>query len=312
MKKKYLENDYIILEVPKQYRYNSQIDFTNINEKYYDVVKDFYQTLKRTIQEENLTIFYNRIPSLIINDKISLMKVCKMFKITNTTADYVSKSNQIYIYHNKKENPNDTLNHELLHMSSSFYDKCNNIDYCGFSQSYNMLEIGTALNEGYTEYKNYEIFNMNIEKIYYIYEFIITKLLEVIINKTTMEKLYFNADLYNLVKELEKYNKLNNIKKFIFKTDFILCLKENPFYKSKKCKYIMDINYFLLETYINKLYHLYINKKITKLELEELYIYFIEELKVLLDINLAINKDILRKNIYDTVEIQLCKVRKLI
>ena len=40
--------------------------------------------------------------------------------------------------------------------------------------------------------------------------------------------------------------------------------------------------------------------------------YFIEELKVLLDINLAINKDVLRKNIYDTVEIQLCKVRKLI
>ena len=75
---------------------------------------------------------------------------------------------------------------------------------------------------------------------------------------------------------------------------------------------IMDINYFLLETYINKLYHLYINKKITKLELEELYICFIEELEVLLDINLAINKDVLRKNIYDTVEIQLCKVRKLI
>ncbi|MGN1311755.1 MAG: hypothetical protein ACI4U4_01935, partial [Bacilli bacterium] len=162
------------------------------------------------------------------------------------------------------------------------------------------------------EYKNHEIFNINIEKIYYIYELIISKLLEVIITKTTMEKLYFNADLYNLVNELEKYNKLSNIRKFILKTDFILNVKENYFYKSKVCKYIMDINYFLLETYINKLYHLYINKKITEAELEELYICFIEELEVLLDINLAINKDVLRKNIYDTVEIQLCKVRKLI
>lgn len=312
MEKIYLEKNHIIFEVPKQYRYNSQIDFTNINEKYYDMVKDFYQTLKTKVQEDNLIIFYNRVPSLIINDKISLMKVCKMFKITNTTADYVSKSNQIYIYYNKKEKIKHILNHELLHMSSSFYDYYNNIDYCGFSQIYNSVEIGTALNEGYTEYKNHEIFNMNIEKIYYIYEIVISKLLEVIINKNTMEKLYFNADLYNLVNELVKYNKLSNIRKFILKTDFILNVKENLFYKSKICRYILDINQFLIETYINKLYHLYINKKITKLELEELYNYFIKELEVLLDIELIINKDILKENITDVKEIQLYKVKKLI
>ena len=143
---------------------------------------------------------------------------------------------------------------------------------------------------------------------------IVAKLLEMIVGKNNMQKLYFNADLYNLVNLLTNVNTLLRIKNFLFKTDYILDKRDssNTKINEKVIRYMFDVNFFLIETYRNLLLKIYENKKISINELFYLYKQFMENINMLLDIDLPMDKDVLRSNINDTDFMHMIKIRKLI
>ncbi len=80
----------------------------------------------------------------------------------------------------------------------------------------------------------------------------------------------------------------------------------------KVIRYMFDVNFFLIETYRNLLLKIYENKKISINELFYLYQQFMENINMLLDIDLPMDKDVLRSNINDTDFMHMIKIRKLI
>ena len=172
--------------------------------------------------------------------------------------------------------------------------------------------MGEAFNEGYTEYQNGEIFHVNVNDTIYVYEIIIIKLLEQVIGKSRMKDLYFHGDLYNFINELAKYTDISNIKKMIYKSDYILRYRRCYFKNHKVKEYLLEMNAFILEIYTNYLLYLYNNNYIDVCELDLLYSYFINELKNILDIDLPINKDLLHRNIMDNKVLYLDKIKKRI
>jgi len=126
----------------------------------------------------------------------------------------------------------------------SGFDITNTNDYKRF---------GIFINEGYTELINERYF---IYTNCYSINKLFAHLLEIIIGKENMEKMYFNSDIIGLINELMIYdNRLEEIIKFIKNTDTI---HENLFKLSiikrvKLRKALIEVNEFLIKTYYEKL-----------------------------------------------------------
>ena len=144
----------------------------------------------------------------------------------------------------------------------------------------------------------------------YVYEIIIIKLLEKIISKKYMKDMYFHADLYNLIRTLNNFTNITNIKNFIYRTDYILNYRKSIFKSEKATDTLLAINHFLIDTYSNYLLYLYNNGEINTCELDYLYLLFITELRQMLDIKLPINKDLLNRNISDNAWIHSERIRR--
>ena len=165
-----------------------------------------YGLIANILKKDTSALYY------LDENKISMFPLNKKYFGYN-----ISYNIQIFI---------EDLYHELLHMSSTIIDKENNIAFSGFSQIGKNIPIGVALDDGYTELLLYRMFDLNKEHIAYKYEVIISNLIEQIINQDKMSNLYFNANLYELVKELEKYNTKENIIKFLEDLDSVYVLEE--------------------------------------------------------------------------------------
>ncbi len=285
-------------------------DFTNIDIKYRRYVEEFYQILSQNVKIDYLNVFFNNIKDVKIKRSV-LTGLFYGAIHDGTYASYDITKNKIFLY--QEELSGADFYHELLHLSSSIRSPENNIYYCGFSQNSSKTTLGDAINEGYTEYLCSNIFEVDNDS-YYQYEMIVAKLLEMIVGKNNMQKLYFNADLYNLVNLLTNVNTLLRIKNFLFKTDYILDKRDssNTKINEKVIRYMFDVNFFLIETYRNLLLKIYENKKISINELFYSYKQFMENINMLLDIDLPMDKDVLRSNINDTDFMHMIKIRKLI
>ncbi len=214
-----------------------------------NMVNNFYYTLDNKIEDSNLNLLKYNIGNLKIENK----KI-KPFSLSNifVRGDYNTYSNTIRL--------NDmtdvtTFNHEMLHMATSFYDSGNEIAYTGFCQEKRRYALGYSINEGYTELQNLRIFYDEDNDAEYEYDMIIAFLIERIVGRTKMERLFFNADLLGLAKELIRYYEGREAVKFItYLDDFHdiryyikLVKKENIIAK------LDFINSFLIRTYTEKL-----------------------------------------------------------
>ena len=121
----------------------------------------------------------------------------------------------MYVVEKEEEKVKNLIAHELLHMSTSKIEE--NTFYCGFQQTNKKtgINIGIALNEGYTEHLNQQYFFPDYFDDSYIHEQSIAYEIEKIVGKEKMEKYYFNADLYSLIQELTKYAELEEIITFL-------------------------------------------------------------------------------------------------
>lgn len=239
-------------------------DFKTEDKILKELVDSFTKILEDTLPKEKLYLFRNNISTLKIEYKNMIHGLLSNMFNRNTKAQYFLDENKIAMLPlNKKflgysvdyntEDFIEDLYHELLHVSSTILDKKRNIAFSGFSQIGNSMPIGIALDDGYTELLLYRLFNVNKEYLTYKYEIIMSSLIEQIIEKEKMKKLYFNANLYGLTKELQKYNTKENIIKFIEDLDSIYVLEEHKKYRKDIIYYHNEITEFIVETYLNKL-----------------------------------------------------------
>lgn len=186
---------------------NLRLKNKNINKIFWQKLNHFEKMLQEN-KHMSPQLYYHNIKDAHIHEAIKLNEEKSndegYFKVTE---NYIWVKRKFHVYH------------ELLHLSSSIiYD---NLYYCGFSQETYHYTIGEGLNEGYTSLLEYRYFYYDGAEMCYELEMIIARLIEEIIGKNTMESLYFKADLFNLVKELEKYASYNEIYNFICKLDIL-------------------------------------------------------------------------------------------
>ena len=303
-----LDKECAIYELPEEIKEkNKSIEFTILNNKYKNRLENIYQTIKNDVSKDNITLLYSNIPNTEVRENYIKGLIFSIIS-NNTLAEHDMEKNRIYLYTSRFSGS--SLTHEVLHSLSSYHDEEKHIFYNGFSQKTNNHSVGEALNEGYTEYQNIEIFKSNINETLYIYEIIIVKLLEKIVGRRYMKDMYFHADLYNLIRTLNNFTSINSIKNFLYRTDYILNYRKSIFKSEKATDAFLGINHFLIETYSNYLLYLYNNGEINTYELDYLYLLFINELRQILDINLPINRDLLNKNIKDNNWVHIERIKR--
>lgn len=241
-----------------------------------ELIDRFVMILEKNICRDNLTLLYNNLSTLKIESKRIIYEIIiGVFKDSTVTGQYFLDDNIISILPLKDSNKLKSiisintseyianLYHELFHMASTIKGKNKKVAFSGFSQIRTNDSIGVALDDGYTEILLHRYFNLDKEYMSYNYEVLIVSLLEDIISKNKMTELYFTANLYDFVKELEKYNSMNNIIKFICDLDSLYVLEDHTKkYKEDIIYYHNEITKFIVDTYRNKLKIDFYNKYI--------------------------------------------------
>ena len=258
-----------VVELPEElYRdYNDDDLLENdVYRKYYEM---FGKKIESIVPREDLDNYYRNFAS-VKEKKISLKyKLSNFLKTGGMIAGgYHTRDNRIDLKSGAFSNLANTISHELLHLSSTYYDEENETVYSGFYQLFIKKDkkknegYGLGLNEGYTQYLANKYFdnskslslNAYLSLNTYKEEQIIAKGLEHIIGEDKLQSMYFRADLHSLVSELEKYATKDEIYKFINLTD-LLCvysrdkkLKIDELDKAKEF-----INLFLMKAYIGSM-----------------------------------------------------------
>lgn len=268
------------------------------NDKTDKILNRFLDTMNKNFDKEDLKNLYDNIIWVLLKKKFT-------FK---NHGDYDLIDNVI------KGNKEDVITHELLHLYSNPYDETN--DSGGFSYNIVDYSIGLGLDEGYTELLNRRYFNSET-KTSYENQIITCEYLEKIVDQKNMEKMYLNANLHGLIKELKKYYSLQEIERFIIAVDFTheydhkkLNNYENgvlyeqfetiiSFLFKGYCKLLkkQNIEKECLESYLNEYIYEITNKYNIKVEDS-----FIEELQLIVS-------DELNENI--KLNIQIMKIKKM-
>ena len=215
--------------------------------KYRKEVLNFTDTLEKNFNSDEL---------LFLRKNLKTLKIYLHDYMTYNGL-YEPFANKIIL---KEKNYPSTLYHELFHMAST--KKRGSKFVCGFHCFTLGISMGTSLNEGYTEIMANRYFNTNIYNSSYSNEIKYFDIIEEVIGREKLEKLYINANLAGLIKELEKYKDEKEIISFIINADDVLKhvkrnndKEVNTYDKIRKedmTNKIIDINIFLSSLYFKK------------------------------------------------------------
>lgn len=270
--KKYSDSDQIeILDVPNELFETSSI--TKINNEYLESiidVEEFEATMKANFREEDLANFYRNLSS-IKEMKSGMFNAVKFAKHlisggANVAGDYSAYSNTLKTNNSFLSKLMGATTHELLHASSTRYDKEQDVIYTGFQQIKvnNFEHHGIALNEGFTQLLNEKYFvqpdySSSFSKDFqedllatsYKDEKKIVTLLAESIGLEKMKSLYLNGNLMGIVEELSKYSNIEDVLKFIAYTDALMShnnKKKKPYEETKDAiNFVLD---FLTNVYV--------------------------------------------------------------
>lgn len=217
-------SDKLVLKNKPNHTYN--INYNNFGEYEY-IVREFVNRFKTIFNEEQVNNLLANLETLQINKEIPEQKF--VFSTYKSLAYYNSRKNEITVETDNDKYIKSTLFHELLHTASRRIK--GNDYYCGFDiKNY----IGTGINEDYTEYLIEKYFKDNPSynrRAIFIHE------LEEVIGENKLEELYFNADLFSLIKELSILAPKDDIIKLIYDYDALYNITySNALYNSVENK----------------------------------------------------------------------------
>ncbi len=174
------------------------------SDKINKIFENFVNVMNENFEEKDLGNLYDNI----------IWVLFKKHRFTKYNGDYGPVTNVI---RSLSEDEIDSINHELIHMSANPYDDTD--DYGGFYYTLDNYVIGYGLDEGYTELLNKRYFNSKTQNAYRL-QIIICRYLEELVGQKKMEKMYLNANLFGLIKELKQTHETKEIERFIAAIDF--------------------------------------------------------------------------------------------
>ena len=232
------------------------------NKKINMILENFVNVMNDSFDEEDLGNLYDNIIWVLFKKYISF----------NYNGDYDPITN---IIRSISEEDLDSIHHELIHLSANPYDDTNN--YGGFYYTIDKYCIGYGLDEGYTELLNKRYFNSKTENAYRL-QIMICKYIEELVGQRKMEKMYLNANLFGLIKELKQTYDVKEIERFIAAVDFTHDYDDISMLADVEIEtlysQIETIIIFLFKGYCKKL----LNKNLPIEILEELLILYLNNL----------------------------------
>lgn len=201
--------------------------------------EQFIKIMQQNFSEDLLENMYSNLNNI----KIEKITLNDCFGKYNIKDNIIKLSEEIFDCNN--------IYHELFHMTTRF--KSLNMYNCGFYFYSGKIELGRAINEGYTEIMCNRYFGTNISESSYINEIEICKEIENLIGKNKLEEFYLKADLKCLITELGKYLDVHQVVKILMELDRILNLEEsNTDIKLEIEDTLLDIEIALLSSNLKK------------------------------------------------------------
>lgn len=183
-----------------------------------EVLKKHVQVIENNIDKQNLNNLYNNLAN------VKLQKNMRML-LLGIKGKYNSERNEL------SYSIDGSIEHEIIHLASAYYDEKNNICQSGFVNYDKNLTIGKALNEGYTDLTARRLFNKKTS--FYNDEVRIVQFIELLFDKNKLQRYFFNNDIVTVVNTLCKYMKRDEAIKLLITFDLAFDLKKqgNPLYK---------------------------------------------------------------------------------
>lgn len=237
--------DLVLTEVPPECLTISEEEKKEIVGKLFsEAIEEFVTTVEKDSKDINLFFMYDNMRSLKVEQKKDFVEKY----LFGMAGYYLILKNKITISRNSKKH----LFHELFHVATTFRKK--DTIYCGFNQFNSDFEIGTGINEGYTNLLVEHYFGLKNNS--YKNEVDLARRVEDIVGRENMKQYYFKADLQGLIDELSKYSSLDNALKLIQTIDYInyITIKHRFGVLPIKKAYLnksLDMSYNLLEEMIN-------------------------------------------------------------
>lgn len=234
---------------------------------YEKTIQNFKDTMKVNLIAEDFNILQNNIDNIMINQ--SQREHTAGTNYTVGGYDFFNRSINLY-----NEVSTTTIYHELFHASSSYYDRQKEVVFSRFHHHSKEKDIGRGLNEGYTELLTSRYFGNDTDSGYKN-ETHYANLVEGLIGKEQMQSFYLKSDLDSLISELSKYNSVEAVMQFIDDLDKFIVIEElrkdkiDNFENIPYAEYLawfdevneyisktyMQLNQFIIDSYINKLYN---------------------------------------------------------
>ena len=270
---------YAIKRIPSVEQENIVIDIDNlqIDSMYKPYLREFinktsnfnFRNINKTLETLNITNI--KFPE-------SLLKIKE--------GDYSIIENEIRIRKDKI----DSLYHELFHAFTSWRE--DSAIGCGFYQEDLGYNIGSSLDEGYTDLLFKDIFNNEIN---YTVEANIANKLQLILTKEKMQEMYTSNNLIDIVEFLSQYSSKQESVSFIILMDKL----DKYNYENKKTIRLMNIlSNYLVDIYINDLVIKYQSGMITYTDIHDKLDIFKEEFVKYAFYNDDIEKEYLRSSDY--------------
>ena len=237
------------------FKFNEEKINNLTSEKLQNKMETFKNKMEETFDNKDLKYMNDNLETL----RIFILK-SKLFQYPYK-AMYNNLSNELMILEE-----DDTIYHELLHLSCNNMKSNNNIR--GFAhytkKQKNILSFGTGLDEVYTEILANRLFNKEINAT-------TTKTVELVLLLEQLiddlPSLYLNSDLYELVIKLSKYTSINESLDFIYNIDRLFEIEmKNNIRKRDKEKYraIYQKTLYFLKQYQYKRNYQEQKKKVLK------------------------------------------------
>ena len=179
--------------------FDKEINYS-FDKKFNEYINKFINFIN-TNPNIDLKLFYQNLKSLIIEEKRTFNQL--FFIKSLTKGHYDGYDNKIVVL---EEDNFYSIYHELLHCASRrIIENEMNVGFHKFSVNETngkiIFNMGKSLNEGYTTLLEKRYFGCieHTQKRGYVIEEFISLMLEKIVGKEVMEKLYFTADLDGLI-----------------------------------------------------------------------------------------------------------------
>ena len=228
---KYNTSDKVkILELPEAvYEHVDEKEAKN-NPVYDQAFETFGMKIESIVPREDLNNYFRNFATLKESPTDIKNFIKHLFRGEIVGGTYDAVENAVALKTTAISKYVGSVNHELLHAATTYFDKEKGIIYCGFEQMFVNKEdkhkneaYGLGINEGYTQYLNNKLFGAKLAgKMAYAEQQTIAKALEFVIGEEKMRSMYFRADSEGLYRELEKYVSREELYKFINITD-VLC-----------------------------------------------------------------------------------------